>query len=1019
MHRQRILAAVVLLCWGAASAEAQYFGQNKVRYETLDWEVLKTDRFDIHYARRQRGSIEPFARMAERWYERLSKLLEHHLPPGQPLILYDSHTAFRGTTVIPGFISETTGGVTEGLRRRVVMPMAGPLAETDHVLGHELVHAFQYDITTPRDTKGMAVGTPGAVALPLWFIEGMAEYLSLGPEDPHTAMWMRDALQREDFPSLDQLDNPKYFPYRFGHAFWAYVGGKYGDEVIGRMLKVAGQSRSWEAAIRSVLAVSPEELGRQWREALRERFQPVLEAARPSAEHGRLLVSRKAGGGRLNLSPVLSPDGRLMIFYSERDLVSVDLFLYDVEARAVRGRLTNTAVDPHLDSLQFVNSAGAWSPDGRSIAFASIQAGKPEVHLWEVSARRTAKRIRLEGLAEVQHLSFAPDGRRLALSAMSGGLTDLYVLDTETGELRRLTEDPYADLQPAWSPDGSTIAFVTDRFTSDLGRLSFGDYRLGLYRLADGRIEPGPSLGPGKHINPNWSGDGASLYFISDHSGVSNIYRARLDSGEIRQVTDLRTGASGIGALSPALSLAAGASRLAFTSFEGDNYDIYLIESPEQLAGKPIREPAHGRLAGILPPHPRAGGAVAELLARPELGLASGQQFQVGPYRPRLSLDYVAPPSIGVGFGSFGPVVGGGTAFYWSDLLGHHLLMATLQSTSFTSGSLLNNLGGMIGYQNQRRRWNWGLLGGQLPFLSGGYNSTVALVGGRPSLLEESILFWQINREAAALVSYPFNRAKRVEFTGGYRNIAFSAKSELAIFELGTGRLVGLTRRDLPMPPALHMGTASAAFVHDTSIFGGTSPIMGRRYRLEYGAAAGTVNHTHALVDYREYVRLARPLTLATRLLHYGRYGGGAEDYRFQDVFLGYPSLVRGYSAGSFRAQECGQNSGRCPVFDQLFGSRMAVANAELRIPLFGALGLVRSPGVPPVEIAPFFDAGIAWYGRENLSVLRGARKPITSYGASLRLNVLGFAIAQISYVQPQDRPLKSWHWEFALIPGF
>mgnify|MGYP005866592285 CR=1 FL=1 len=198
--------------------------------------------------------------------------------------------------------------------------MAGPLAETDHVLGHELVHAFQYDITTPRDTKGMVIGTPGAVALPLWFIEGMAEYLSLGPEDPHTAMWMRDAIVREDFPSLKQLDHPKYFPYRFGQAFWAYVAGEYGDEVIGKMLKAAGQARGVDAAIQSVLKISPEQLGQQWRDALRERFNPVVEATLPADKQGRLVVSEKTRGGRLNVSPVLSPGGRQMLFFSEKDL---------------------------------------------------------------------------------------------------------------------------------------------------------------------------------------------------------------------------------------------------------------------------------------------------------------------------------------------------------------------------------------------------------------------------------------------------------------------------------------------------------------------------------------------------------------------------------------------------------------------------------------------------------------------------------------------------------------------------
>src|SRR5262245_29217536 len=247
---------------------AQYFGQNRVRFERLDFKVLKTDHFDIYFYEENSFARET-GRMAERWYSRLSTILNHQLPPHQPIILYASPAAFRSTTILPTELGEGVGGVTEGLRRRVIMPSAGPLADTDHILGHELVHAFQFDMTAG---PGMV---PAALRLPLWFIEGMAEYLSVGPEDSMTSMWVRDAVLREDLPSLRQLDDPRFFPYRFGQAFWAYVGGTYGDETIGRILRVAGHG-GVEQGISVVLGVTASNLVEKWHEALRQKNAPVL-----------------------------------------------------------------------------------------------------------------------------------------------------------------------------------------------------------------------------------------------------------------------------------------------------------------------------------------------------------------------------------------------------------------------------------------------------------------------------------------------------------------------------------------------------------------------------------------------------------------------------------------------------------------------------------------------------------------------------------------------------------------------
>src|SRR6266536_3207365 len=76
-------------------------------------------------------------------------------------------------------IGEGTGGVTEALRRRIVLPTGGTLGDLNHVIGHELTHAFQYDITGSGNPNSRG-RLPAATDLPLWFIEGMAEYLSLG-----------------------------------------------------------------------------------------------------------------------------------------------------------------------------------------------------------------------------------------------------------------------------------------------------------------------------------------------------------------------------------------------------------------------------------------------------------------------------------------------------------------------------------------------------------------------------------------------------------------------------------------------------------------------------------------------------------------------------------------------------------------------------------------------------------------------------------------------------------------------
>jgi len=1005
----------------ASPLHAQYFGRNKVQYENFQFRVLKTSHFDIYFYKGEDAAATDAARIAERWWKRLSTLFNHELSGRQPLILYASGSEFQQTNAISGDLGEGTGGVTEALRRRIVLPVGGTLADLNHVVGHELTHAFQYDITGGGRPSNLGA-LPAATALPLWFIEGMAEYCSLGPIDAPTAMWMRGAIQdtaKDSLPTFRQLDNPRYFPYRYGHALLAYVAGHWGDQAIGRLLRQAARRRNMEPAIREVLGISPDELVKRWHAELHATYKPLMVQTRPPETLGPRIVGAH-GTNRYNVSPSLSPDGTRMMFLSDRDLFSIDLFLADARTGQIKRQVTKTALDPHLQSLEFIESAGSWSPDGKRFVFAAISAGRPVLDLYDVDRGKITREIRFPQLRQILNPSWSPDGQFVAFSAVADGLTDLYVYDLQTDRLRQLTDDQFADLQPVWSPDGRTLAFATDRFRTDMKTLHVGAYSLGLLDVATGQVLPVPGAGDARQINPQWSPDGASLYFLSDPDGITNVYRVSLANGHISRVTDLFTGVSGITETSPALSVAQVSGRLVYSVFRANGYDLYAIDAAPTLAEAGAAYAAYGAApvdAAVLPPVVRTGDVLSGLLRNPVLGLPPETEFPVQPYRPSLSLTYIGRPSLFAGTTQFGTVIGGGASLYFSDILGNHNLVTGLE----VQGSL-KDVNALVGYQNLSHRLNWGVGLQQTPYLTGGFAEGADVVNGEPAVVDQELTQRQINRDIFGQVAYPFSQVQRVEVAAGYTNISFSNELRTQAVSLLTGDVILDEKVDLPAGRSLNLGVASAALVYDNSFFGATSPILGQRYRLELSPTVGSLNFVGVLADYRKYFMPVRPFTFATRLLHYGRYGKDGEDPRLQPLFLGYSGLVRGYSFGSFDASECqSPDPNSCPVFDKLLGSRMVVGNAELRFPLFGALGIGSGYyGVFPLEFTVFGDGGLAWDSQNKPSVFgSGTRDPVFSAGAGLRINLLGFAVGEVDLVRPFNRPDKGWVWQFELQPGF
>ena len=1070
----RRLALAVLLASGApAVLTAQYyFGQNKVQYRTFDFQVLRTEHFDIHFYPEARQAALDAGRMAERSYQRLSRILRHEYRERKPIILYASHSDFQQTNALGGESpGEGTGGVTDFFKQRIILPFTGSYEELEHVLQHEMVHQFQYDIWS-RGRAGAGIGTIINVNPPLWFVEGMAEYLSLGGVDPNTAMWLRDAAIEGKIPTIAQLENDyRIFPYRFGQALVAYVGQRWGDESIGAIMQgtLAGGG-GLEGSIRRVLGVDYRQLSVLWKEHVQQTYLPEVASRQKARDIADPLLTEARSEGTLHLAPALSPDGKDVAYFSEKDFYFVDLYLADAASGKVRRRLLKSSYSSNYETFRFINSAGSWSPDGRFLAIAAKRGARDDIVIIDVPRNREARRIQVK-LNGVTTPSWSPDGKELVFTGYDGGLSDLFVVNADGKNLRRLTRDRYADLHPVWSPDGKTIAFATDRGPdTDFGTLHIGNMKIATYDVASGRIEVLAGMERGKNVSPQWSPEGEELAFVSDRDGVSNIFLYDLRDRQTYQLTDLFTGAQGITPLSPVLSWARGADRLAFVYYTRDQYDVYAIDHPRGLKHAPWTPPTFlgrdsarveppvtlapadttivGRDSAFAPPRPvttsgslyvtpegfRQADTVpaTDSVVRPltitalmdsvEIPLPDTAEFKVNRYKVSFRPDYVARPTIGYTRDTFGRGFYGGSAVALSDMLGNHELIFAAYVNGRISEALVNAT-----YVNLNRRLNWAVSVGQEPYY---FLEPSRIVVDSPNVGENTFitnLRRIVLRSASIQGIYPLSRFQRLEF--GFTAATISDKLQQILEPYDP--ISGFPTDDaISRERSLSGGSyiqPTVAYTFDNSLFGYVTPFYGRRYRFEAAQSIGGWRYFQGLGDYRRYDHLIGPLTLATRALYYGRIGRDADRFR---VFLGSTELLRGHTSGSYYRNECktsdpGTYTG-CIELDRLVGTQLAVGSAELRFPILDPRMGFLPAGFPPIEGALFYDVGIAWNEGNTLRWRRRAgddpidvRTPMQTLGASARMNLFNFVILRLDYSIPQERRALRGYWTLSLGPAF
>jgi len=1039
-----IVIGIALLSIGNQS-QAQYFGQNKVRYKNLKFKVYETPHFHLYYYTKNDSVIKNFAKESEAWYHLHQQVFRDTFRKPNPIILYGNSPEFQQTTIIDSEIGVGTGGVTEGLKNRVFMPLQEINFQTRHVLGHELVHAFQYHSLIEGDSTQLEnIGN-----LPLWMVEGMAEYLSLGKVDANTAMWMRDAVLNKDIPTLrDLTTNSKYFPYRYGQAFWAFIGSTYGDTLIMPFFKSTAKF-GYEMAIRRTFGYDERTLSSLWKSALENTYGPMLKDSSQTKPVGTKLIDN-TNGGEMNVAPAISPDGKYLAFLSEKDLFSIDLYLADAKTGKIIRKLTSRIKNSHIDEFNFIESAGAWSPDSKQFAFSAFSKGRNQLVIVDIENGKTVLEKGMGDVEQFGNISWSPNGKELAFTGMQHGQSDIFSYHLETQQIAQLTNDKYTDFQPSYSGDGKRIVFSTDRLDLDKGLSAYISMNLAILDLATKKVTNIDIFPGANNFNPVFDSRDKNIYFLSNRDGFRNLYRYNTETNGIVQLTNYFTGISGITENSPALSISKN-DDIVYSYYRSQRYTLYNAKASE-FESRPVGHKDVDLTAAALPPFSSVGVDIVNknlvnFLAYSDTPTDS---IKTIPYRPQFKLDYIASNGVGVSTSRFGTGMSSGVQAIFSDILSRNQIFAAAS----VNGEIYD-FGAQLAYINQESRWNWGGAISHIPYQTGtyGYNWD-GKVNGR-NYFEEYIDIIRIFEESAqAFTFYPFNKTTRIEFGTGISHYSYRVDRYSTYYDGVRDPLTDkitqvyynypvyqdkykVSKDDYKNSTGYSLNSFSVyqlntALVGDNSYSGVAAPLGGYRYRIGIEQNFGTYTYTAPTIDLRKYIR-AKPVTFAGRLYGYGRLGDA--NRQLYPLFIGYPYLIRGYEANSFYNTGSGGIDGF--NINQLMGNRIAVANFEVRLPFTGPekLAAIESKFLFS-DLNLFFDAGLAWDKGQKVEFKRSpavigqnqngsliyedVKVPALSAGISARVNVFGYFVLEPYLAVPFNRKdIKKPVFGLAFAPGW